>query len=163
MQGWVKIYRQIQESAIWTDEEPFDRRSAFIDLILMANHADKKMIFNGQPIEVKAGQRITSIRSLAERWHWSTNRVLRFLDLLENLEMIERKSDKQKTLLTIVNYSKFQVCQNTNGDTDGDSNGDSNGDKTRKKEQRTKKNGSALGKNTHNYDFEKLKKFIKEN
>lgn len=149
MQGWIRIYRKIWESEIWDDEEPFDRRSAFIDLLLMANHADKKVIFNGKIIQIKAGQRITSIRNLADRWHWSTNRVLRYLKLLEDLGMITRECDKQKTLLTIVNYGFYQDCRNSDGDSDGDSdeytngdtNGDSDGDKTRmiKNEKNEKK------------------------
>ena len=118
MQGWIKLHRKIQENEIWMDEEPFDRRSAFIDLLLMANHKDKKVIFNGQVIEIEAGQRITSIRNLSERWRWSVKKVVRFLDMLEMLEIIERKSDRQKTLITIVNYGFYQGMGNTNDYTD---------------------------------------------
>lgn len=117
--GWIKLYRQIQESDLWdSEEEPFDRRSAWVDLLLMANHEDKTVIFKGNPIVVKAGQRITSLRKLAERWNWSLNRVNRYLDLLEKLNMIEKKSDNHKTLLTLVNYSKFQGGWNTDEYTD---------------------------------------------
>lgn len=123
MQGWIKLYRKIQEDEIWDDDEPFDKRSAWIDLLLMANHKDKKCIFNGQVITVKAGQRITSIRNLAERWHWSTGRVIRYLKLLEELNKIERKSDKNKTLVTIVNYGFYQSCRNSDGDSDEYSDG----------------------------------------
>ena len=123
MQGWIKLYRKIQEDEIWDDDDPFDKRSAWIDLLLMANHKDKKCIFNGQVITVKAGQRITSIRNLAERWHWSTGRVIRYLKLLEELNKIERKSDKNKTLVTIVNYGFYQNCRNSDGDSDEYSDG----------------------------------------
>ena len=109
-QGWIRLYRQIQESDIWNDDdqEPFDRRSAWIDLLLMVNHKDKKTVFDGKPIMVKRGQRITSVRKLAERWHWSVNKTARYLKLLEELEMIVKESDSRRTLLTIVNYEVFQ-------------------------------------------------------
>lgn len=35
--GWVKIHRAIEDSGIWQHKEPFDKRSAWIDLIMMAN------------------------------------------------------------------------------------------------------------------------------
>ena len=119
-QGWIKIHRQIQECDIWDNEEPFDYRSAWIDLLLLANHRDKETIFDGKPLTVGRGQRITSIRKLADRWNWSRDRVSRYLNLLEKLGMIERESDNRKTLLTIVNYEVFQGTADSNEDTHKD-------------------------------------------
>ena len=53
MAGWVKIHRQIQDNAIWMSDEPFDSRSAWIDLILMANHEDKEVYQGGQFFKIK--------------------------------------------------------------------------------------------------------------
>ena len=107
--GWIKLHRQIMECDMWdSEDEPFDKRSAWIDLLLLANHRDKMIVFNRKPLTVGAGQRITSIRKLGERWNWSTNKVRRYLDTLEELGMITRESDNKKTLLTIVNYGKYQ-------------------------------------------------------
>ena len=119
-QGWIKLHRQILESDIWDDEEhePFDRRSAWIDLLLLANHKDKQTVFDGKPITVKRGQKVTSVRKLSERWRWSVNRTYRYLKLLEELNMIERQSDNRRTLLTIVKYEVFQDSENTNEYTD---------------------------------------------
>ena len=96
-----------------------------MDLVMMVNHEDKEIIFNGKPFTVKRGQRITSIRGLAERWHWSVNRTLRYLRLLEELGMIHRDSNAKRTLLTIANYRVYQDMQNTHGDSNEDSGGDS--------------------------------------
>lgn len=126
--GWIKLYRKLQDCWIWKEDEPFDKRSAWVDLLLTANHSDKKILFNGDFITVKKGQILTSVRKLAERWKWSTNRVYRFLKLLENDKMIIRKSDNDRTLLTIENYSVYQCSENTLGDTNGYTLGDSNGD-----------------------------------
>lgn len=107
-QGWISIHRKIQECFLWENDEPFDRRSAWIDLLLLVNHEDKKTIFNGNPVIVKRGQRITSVRKLSERWAWSTKKTLSFLKLLESENMIVKESDNKKTLLTIVNYEFYQ-------------------------------------------------------
>ena len=111
--GWIKTYRQILDCWLWTDKEPYDKRSAWMYLLLTANHYDKKIMFNGELIVVKRGQILTSIRTLAEKWKWSYDKTLRFLRLIESDGMIEKESDKFRTLITIVNYEVFQDSPNT--------------------------------------------------
>ena len=123
--GWIKLYRQLQDCWIWLDKEPFDKRSAWVDLLLTANHSDKKILFNGELITVKRGQILTSVRKLSAKWKWSVNKVYRFLKLLESDEMLQKESDKDRTLLTIINYSIFQCCEYTNGYGNGNTNGNS--------------------------------------
>lgn len=113
--GWISLHRKIQECFLWVDDEPFDRRSAWIDLLLLANHEDKKMIFDGSVIVVGRGQRITSVRKLAERWHWGNQKTLKFLRMLEEEHMIKKESDKRRTLITIVNYGVYNDVLNTDG------------------------------------------------
>lgn len=108
MKGWISLHRKLQECDIWLDDEPFDRRSAWIDLLLSANHEDKGMIFDGHRIVVERGQLITSVRKLSAKWHWGKNRTLAYLRLLEELNMIERNADSRRTLITIVNYDIYQ-------------------------------------------------------
>lgn len=123
--GWIKTYRKIQECWIWLDKEPFDKRSAWIDLLLTANHADKKILFNGELITIKRGQILTSVRKLAKKWSWSVNKVYRFLELLISDEMVQKESDNNRTLITIVNYSVFQDVEYTNEYTNENSVGNS--------------------------------------
>lgn len=113
MPGWIKIHRQIQNCLIW-DDKPFNMASAWIDLLLLANHEDKETIFDKKPILVKRGQRITSVRELSSRWGWGKDKTLRFLRLLENEKMIVKESDSRRTLLTIVNYGIYQDCESEN-------------------------------------------------
>lgn len=113
-EGWIKTYRKIQDCWIWQIDESFDKRSAWIDLLLSANHKDVKLQFNNELILVERGQFITSIRKLSERWKWSYDKVSRFLKLLECDGMIKKQSDKFRTLLTIENYEVYQDVPNTN-------------------------------------------------
>lgn len=112
-EGWISLYRKIQECEIWLSPEPFDMRSAWIDLLLLANHRDKETVFDGKLITIKKGQRITSIRQLAERWHWSRCKTSNYLNLLEKAEMIEQKRDRKKTIISIVNYSVYNDFEAT--------------------------------------------------
>lgn len=110
--GYIKLFRQIQECWIW-DTGKFDKRSAWIDLLMLANHNEKKIVFNGDYITIEKGQYLTSIRNLATRWMWSTSTVSSFLRLLEADKMIKKESDKHRTLITIENYSVFQDIKYT--------------------------------------------------
>ena len=109
--GWIKLHRRIQDCWIW-DEKPFDKPRAWIDLLLLANHADKKIMFNGNPLIIKRGQYLTSIRKLAERWGWSYDKVSRFLNALVLEDMLRKESDNSRTLLTVINYEVYQDVPN---------------------------------------------------
>ena len=113
-EGWIKTYRKIQDCWIWQIDEPFDKRSAWIDLLLSANHKDVKLQFNNELILVERGQFITSIRKLSVRWKWSYDKVSRFLKLLESDGMLKKESDKFRTLVTIEKYEVYQDMPNTN-------------------------------------------------
>lgn len=108
--GYIKLHRQLQDCWVWQGER-FSRGQAWVDMLLMANHKDVKMPL-GEKIEiVKRGQFITSMKKLADKWGWSFNTVKKFLNLLENDNMLTRKSDNSKTLITIINYEVYQYTE----------------------------------------------------
>ena len=106
--GYILLHRSLQDCWIWFDDPKFTKGQAWVDLLMMVNHADKRLQFNGEFITVEEGQVITSIRSLAERWGWSKDSVKRFLNLLERDMMITQNCDTHRTLVTIVNYGIYQ-------------------------------------------------------
>lgn len=107
MNGWIKLYRQLQECPIWYSER-FSKGQAWVDLLMLANHSDKRIVFNGEFITVKRGQYLTSMVKLSEKWKWNRKTVSSFLKLLENDKMITKVADNTKTLITIVNYGIYQ-------------------------------------------------------
>lgn len=118
-QGWICTHRKICENWLWKDKEPFDKRSAWIDLLIMANHADSKVFMNGSVIVVKRGQKITSLNKLALEWKWSRKKVTNFLEALEKDNMIILKREQGKyTTITIVNYGKYQDIGTTESTTE---------------------------------------------
>ncbi len=105
--GWISLYRSIQDHWLW-QEKPFSKAQAWLDLLLSANHQDKKIVFDSNLVEVKRGEFITSIRKLCERWGWSNSKVKKFLETLQLDGMITYKSDTKKTTINIVNYNVYQ-------------------------------------------------------
>lgn len=126
MDGWVKLYRKLTESALWTSE-PFTKGQAWVDLIAMANHKDERVYINGNWVEIKRGQLHTSELKLAARWRWSKNKVTRFLEVLRLDGMLDKICSKggltNGTTLTLVNYSIYQggdtTVETTNDTTNG--------------------------------------------
>ncbi|WP_239734664.1 DnaD domain protein [Mammaliicoccus sp. G-M28] len=106
--GWISLHRSIQNHWLFQEDRKFSKFEAWIDLILIANHKDGKVMHDGQLIDVKRGQKLTSLRKLGNQWNWSITKVDKFLNILHEDGMIVLKKDTKKTLVTIVNYDVYQ-------------------------------------------------------
>ena len=146
--GWIKLYRKIRENWVWDSKEPFDKRSAWVDILLMVNHKKGKTLLGNELIEVDRGERITSERKLAEKWNWSRTKVRSFLELLEKEKMIKIKRDKKKTTLKVLNYSVYQETENHK--------------KTTKKPQKNLNKNEKNEKNYIKHIYEKLPEKIQK-
>ena len=129
--GYIKVYRKVWNHWIWKSNRPFDEFHAWIDLVMLVNHEDKKILFDGKLITVKKGEKITSLRKLAERWGWGKTRVSEFLEILEKDHMIETVADSKKTLVKVLNYSKYQASKSRTADSDKDTDKDTDRDADR--------------------------------
>ena len=109
--GWIKIHRKILDCSIWNSREPFDKRSAWIDILLSASHKDLNLMIGGINEKIPRGSFMFSIEKLCDRWGWSRNRVKRFLVLLEREQMIETKRTNKGTLISVLNYNAFQSVE----------------------------------------------------
>lgn len=104
--GWIKLYRTIQDHWIWENPQYL---KWWLDLIFMANHQDRKILFDGELKTVKVGERITSEKKLSERWEVSRNTVRKFLDLLVKDDMIELSRSRQNgTWYKVSKYAEYQ-------------------------------------------------------
>ena len=108
MSGWIKLHRQIQECFLWRIKEPFDKRSAWIDLLLLMEHQNKNLMIDGKIETIKRGSYMLSIEKLCDRWMWSRNKVKRYLDVLEREHMIVTRRTNKGTLVSVVNYCVYQ-------------------------------------------------------
>lgn len=107
--GWVKIFREVQDSFLWESKEPYDKRSAWIDLILLANHQDIKMMYGGKVVEEPRGTVCRSIAFLAKRWRWSRHKVTDYLNCLQKQDMIRTSiGTGASTSIFLINYEKYQ-------------------------------------------------------
>lgn len=111
--GWISVYRQIQNWEIW-NEKPFSKAQAWIDLLLLANHKDGGFFVRGIWCEIKKGQIGCSQVGLSEKWGWSRKKLRGFLSWLEKEQMITQQKNNVSSIITIVNYEKFQRSEQQN-------------------------------------------------
>ena len=120
--GWIKLFRKLQDNKLW-HSEPFTKGQAWVDLLMLASHADR--VFFKRGIEVKQERGVVGISEigLADRWKWSRGKVRRFLNWLSVEQQIVQKKNRVTTLIKIINYSEYQgdstTDSTTNGTTDG--------------------------------------------
>lgn len=121
MSGWIKIHREIAGHWIFQDAEKF---KWWIDMLFLASYEDNKTLVKNQITEIKRGQFIGSISFFMKRWDVSKNRVINFLRLLQSDGMIDKKTDKNVTLITICNYESYQDAPDNLPDSHSDNNPD---------------------------------------
>lgn len=158
--GWVKLSREITNHWLW-QEKPFDRKSAWVDLILMANHEDATIFFNGAPLLIRRGQLVTSIAKLSDRWGWSRNKTRAFLNQLKGEQMILTEGTAKGTTVTLVNYDNFQCRRPTKGTAEGAPEGTADLPQTRMyKNDKNYKKRARVQIEQHDYDFDAIDKAL---
>lgn len=106
MEGWVKIHRKTLENPIICKDS--DYLSAWIYLLLNATHKELPAIFKGKKITLKPGQLLTGRKTIARELKLSESKVKRILIDFENDQQIERQRSNLNSLITIVNWNKYQ-------------------------------------------------------
>lgn len=129
--NWFAVHRPFLDSPMWLAEK-FTKGQAWIDLIGMAAHEPDHFFARGVRVEVERGQLGRSEITLAKRWGWSRGKVRRFLRELES--KTEQKIVQQKTnvtsLITILNYDKYQFRGTADGTASSTASGTPNGTQT---------------------------------
>ena len=107
MNGYIVLYRRIQDHWLWKDAERFQW---WVDLLFMANFEDKEVMDDSHLFVLKRGQMIASVSFLSIRWKKSAPTIIKFLKLLEANGMILRDTlYRQTPIITICNYDTYQL------------------------------------------------------
>ena len=103
--GWVAIHRQLLENPM--ANKP-DYMNLWIHLLLMANHKETTFIWNGKKQILKPGQLLTGRKKLSKKTGISPSKTYRILKYLENEQQIEQQKTNKYTVITIVNWDRYQ-------------------------------------------------------
>ena len=109
MSSWIKLFRDINKHWIWQNS---DYLKWWLDILLEVNHAPAKVVINNKIYDCNRGEKLYSLDTWAHRWGTNKSKVRRFLQLLQNDNMIVLKSETQTTRLTVCKYDTYQDTRN---------------------------------------------------
>jgi hypothetical protein len=105
MSGWIKLHRGIFDHWISSDPEYL---CVWLRMLTDANFEDRKHLFNGVLTEIKRGQIIFGLEAWSSKTGVGISKLRRLLELLEKDKMINRQKTNKYSLISILNYSKYQ-------------------------------------------------------
>lgn len=106
MKGYIKLHRDILDHWLWLEPKHL---KAWLYLLCKAAWEPKTIPFNkDESVTIGRGQILTTIRQLMGQWGYYAQATLDFLNVLEKEGMITRESHSKFSIITIVNYDKYQ-------------------------------------------------------
>lgn len=114
--GYIKIYRQIEDTSVWTDS---NKLKLWLLCLMKATHSEKTQIIGNQNIKLRSGQFITGRSSISEEFNRGALKkniidgltLFRWFQLFENLKMMNIKKTNKYSLVTINNWNKYQSSE----------------------------------------------------
>ena len=105
MDGWLKLYRSILDSAVFQDAEIL---KVWVWLLCNVAFEQHDTICYGKVIHLKPGQIATGRKKIAQCTDLNENKVYRALNALKSLGNIEIKATNKYSIITVVNWDKYQ-------------------------------------------------------
>ena len=105
MDGWLKLYRSILDSAVFQDAEVL---KVWIWLLCNVAFEQHDTICYGKVIHLKPGQIATGRKKIAQCTDLNENKVYRALTAIKSLGNIEIKATNKYSIITVVNWDKYQ-------------------------------------------------------
>ena len=113
--GFIAVQRSVWDHNMFPDET-MSQREAWLWMLNEAVWKDCSVKTNNGPVHLSRGQLSFSIRFMAKKFHWSINKVRRFLARLSDGLMIVSTSNTSvnsgQLVITICNYNKYQDGKN---------------------------------------------------
>ena len=109
MSSWIKLFRDINKHWIWQNS---DYLKWWLDILLEVNHTHAKVVIKNKIYDCNRGEKLYSLDTWAYRWGTNKSKARRFLQLLQNDNMIELKSETQTTRLIVCKYDTYQDMRN---------------------------------------------------
>ena len=111
--GFIKLSRTFFDNEIWQAARAYNESEAWLDLIQSARFEASETCsrFGSCDVVYTRGQYPASIRFLARKWNRSEYWVRSFLSRLIKSKMITTDDTQGITVITLVNYDKYNSCQ----------------------------------------------------
>lgn len=106
--GWIKLYRELKNKAIWTGSNS-EQRDVLITILMNVNWDVTEFDLLGKKLIVEPGQWVTSVEKIRKLTGGaSTQNVRTALKRFEDYEFLTSTSTNHGTVISIVNWGKYQ-------------------------------------------------------
>jgi hypothetical protein len=119
MEGWIKLHRKSIESIVFGNEKCW---KIWCWCLLRAGHKDNTFLLGREKINIKTGQFVMGLKKTSEEINLAVSTIHYWLKFLEDEGMVELKKTNKYTIITILNWGKYQLLelkknsnQNANG------------------------------------------------
>ena len=109
MEGWIKLHRKLNETSF--KSKPLIM-ALFVDLLTNANHKKHSFIFNKKEVFIEAGSLVTGRKELSKRTGISQQSIRTALATLKSTNTITIEVTTKYSVITICNWSKYQLSTN---------------------------------------------------
>lgn len=103
--GYIRIYRKIEDSGILANR---DICQLFMFLMVKATYRPRKIIVGGNVIELQPGEYFAGRKQLALELNSTEQKIRTALSTLEKSGIINQRSTSKGTLVSLVNWRKYQ-------------------------------------------------------
>lgn len=119
MEGWIKLHRKIRDNPIFDNMQLF---RLWMICLTEATHKEYEQLIGNQMVKLEPGQFVTGRFELHEMYNRglkkdekvSDRTVWRWLEKLEMYEYLTIKSTNKFSIVTIVNWDKYQTSDHVN-------------------------------------------------
>lgn len=105
MSGWIKLHRDIQDSAIASHPEYL---AVWVHLMIRAQYSASECVIGRQVVRLIPGQLVFGRLKFSAETGVSENKVRAALDVMKSLGMITIKSMAKFSIISITNWKKYQ-------------------------------------------------------
>ena len=111
--GYIKLYRKITNSFVWSNSDMF---KLWCLCLMKASHDGRKILFNGQEIELNSGEFVTGRDAITKELNEGVNvahqvnsgTAWRWLKKFEKEQMLNIKSTTKYSVISIINWNDYQ-------------------------------------------------------
>ena len=105
MSGWIKLYRDIFKNPFLCKPAPYIVWSYILCNVV---HQPEDVWYEGKRITLRPGQGLFKIRQVAKEIDVPATTIHRILKMLKNETQIETQTNPRNTLVTVLNWEKYQ-------------------------------------------------------
>lgn len=106
--GWIKVHRQMLDSAVWLSGDPLLFR-VWMWCLLRASHRERQAVIGNEVYELAPGEFFTGRFKGSEQCHLKPSTFSDKMKLLEKMGNIRQRPDSVGTRVSVLNWTTYQL------------------------------------------------------